>query len=102
MIFLDNCHETRYNHPMIKIFADKQTHDLFVTGKSKKFKPDILKRAIRRIEYIDLATSLEDLKVPPSNHLHVLKGNRQGQYALSIPNGEYALDFLTVMHTMLK
>ncbi|PKN73923.1 MAG: plasmid maintenance system killer, partial [Deltaproteobacteria bacterium HGW-Deltaproteobacteria-10] len=40
---------------MIKTFADKHTHDLFVTGKSKKFQPDILKRAVRRLEYIDLA-----------------------------------------------
>jgi proteic killer suppression protein len=27
---------------------------------------------------------LEDLKVPPSNRLHALKGDRKGQYAISI------------------
>ena len=92
---------------MIKTFADKHTHDLFVTGKSKKFQPDILKRAIRRLEYIDWATCLEDLKVPPSNRLHMLKDNREGQYAISVNDqaatiGEYVSGLLTVMRTMLK
>jgi proteic killer suppression protein len=46
--------------------------------------PDIIKRAIRRLEYIDLATSLDDLKVPPSYRLHALKGDRKGQHSISI------------------
>jgi len=39
---------------------------------------------IVHVEYIDLATCLEDLKVPPSNRLHALKAYRKGQYAISI------------------
>ena len=77
---------------MIKTFADKHTYDLFVTGKSKKYQPDILKRAIRRLEYIDLATCLEDLKVPPSNRLHALKDKRDGQYAVSV-NDQWRISF---------
>lgn len=89
---LDNCHASHYTLPMIKTFADKHTHNLFVTGKSKIFQPDILKRAVRRLEYIDLATCLEDLKVPPSNHLHSLKDDRAGQYAISI-NDQWRICF---------
>ena len=37
-----------------------------------------------RLEYLDLATSLIDLKVPPSNRLHKLERNRAGQYSISI------------------
>ena len=77
---------------MIKTFADKQTHDLFVNGKSKKFQPDILRRAVRRLEYIDLATCLDDLKVPPSNRLHALKGDREGRYAISV-NDQWRICF---------
>ena len=77
---------------MIKTFADKHTRDLFITGKSKKFQPDILKRAIRRLEYIDFATCIEDLKVPPSNHLHALKDNKEGQYAISV-NDQWRICF---------
>lgn len=69
---------------MIKTFADKKTRELFETGKLKKLNPSLVSRAIRRLEYIDLATCLEDLRVPPSNRLHALKGNRQGQFAISI------------------
>ena len=69
---------------MIKTFANKHTQQIYVKGKSKRIAPDMIKRAIRRLEYIDLATILDDLKVPPSNRLHALKGDRRGQYAISI------------------
>ena len=55
---------------MIKSFSDKHTQALFLTGQSKRLAPDLLRRAIRRLEYIDLATCLDDLKAPPSNRLH--------------------------------
>ncbi len=69
---------------MIKSFADKHTQELYVTGKSKRLPSDILKRAIRRLEYIDLAICIDDLEAPPSNRLHSLKGDRKGQYSISI------------------
>lgn len=69
---------------MIQTFADKETQQVFVTGKSKRLPPDLMKRAIRRLEYIHLAKTLDDLKVPPSNRLHTLKDNRKGQYSISI------------------
>lgn len=69
---------------MIKTFADRHTHELYITGKSKRLPADILKRALRRMEYIDHATCVDDLRVPPSNRLHVLRGNREGQYSISI------------------
>jgi proteic killer suppression protein len=82
--YLDNCHVTRYNHCMIKTFADRETQQVYVTGKSKRLPPDVAKRALRRLEYIDLANSLGDLQVPPSNRLHALEGDRVGQYSISI------------------
>ena len=69
---------------VIKTFADKPTKDLYENGKSKRFPPDMWERALRRLEYLDLATSLIDLKVPPSNRLHKLERNRAGQYSISI------------------
>lgn len=71
---------------MIKTFADKETQRVFVNGKSKKLPPDLIRRAIRRLEYIHWATNINDLRVPPSNRLHALKGNREGQYSISINN----------------
>lgn len=77
---------------MIKTFADAHTRELYETGKSKRFPPDIRKRALRRLEYIDLAAVLEDLKVPPSNRLHGLERDRKGQYSISI-NDQWRICF---------
>jgi plasmid maintenance system killer protein len=41
------------------------------------------KRATRKLEYIDLATCLEDLKVPPGNRLHELERDRKGQHSIA-------------------
>lgn len=77
---------------MIKKFADGDTEELFITGKSKRLPSDIIKRAIRRLEYIDLAVSLDDLRVPPSNRLHGLKDDRKGQWSISI-NDQWRICF---------
>jgi proteic killer suppression protein len=69
---------------VIKTFADKRTSDLFTKGKVRGFPPDVLQRAIRKLEYVDLASRLEDLRVPPGNRLHALKGDRDGQYAIAV------------------
>ncbi len=81
---LDNCHVTVYTIPVIKTFASKETQLLFIKGKSKRLPPDLVKRAVRRLEYIHYANSLNDLRVPPSNRLHALKGDRKGQHSISV------------------
>ena len=45
------------------------------------------------MEYIDLAQTLNDLRVPISNRLHSLKGNRQGQHSISI-NDQWRICFV--------
>lgn len=74
----------RYFIVMIQTFADKETQQVFVSGKSKRLPSDLIRRAIRRLEYIHLANTLNDLRVPPSNRLHALKGDRKGQHSISI------------------
>ena len=43
---------------MIKSFADRRTRDLFEQGNAKRLPPDVVARAIRKLEYVDLAMSL--------------------------------------------
>jgi proteic killer suppression protein len=69
---------------LIRTFADKHTRDLFSTGRSKRLPRDILRRARRKLEYIHLATRLDDLKVPLGNRLHRLKSDREGQHAIAV------------------
>jgi len=71
---------------MIKTFADRHTKEVYETGKSKRLPPEIWKRALRKLEYLDLATGLDDLKVPPSNRLHELERNQKGQFSISVNN----------------
>lgn len=77
---------------MIKTFADKRTQELYESGKSKRFPPGVWKRALRKLEYLDLATSVTDLKVPPSNRLHKLERDRAGQYSISV-NDQWRICF---------
>lgn len=77
---------------MIKTFSDKHTKELYETGKSKKVSSELLSRAVRKLEYVNLATSLDDLKVPPGNKLHQLSGDRKGQYAIAV-NDQWRICF---------
>ncbi|HJI99792.1 MAG TPA: type II toxin-antitoxin system RelE/ParE family toxin [Coriobacteriaceae bacterium] len=69
---------------MIRSFASSDTRLLFETGQSKELPLDILRRALRKLELIDNAMTLLDLRLPPGNRLHALAGNRAGQHAVSI------------------
>lgn len=89
---IDNSHVTGYTWRVIKTFADRHTQELYATGRSKRFPPDIARRARRKLEYIDLATRLDDLKVPPGNRLHQLGRDREGQQAISI-NDQWRICF---------
>ncbi len=53
---------------------------------------DIARRAVRRLEYIHLAARLNDLEVPPSNHLHALHGDREGQHSIRV-NDQWRICF---------
>ena len=77
---------------MLKSFADRRTQDLYVTGTAKRFPVDVAGRAARKLEYVDLATSLDDLKTPPGNRLHALKDDRKGQHAIRI-NDQWRICF---------
>ena len=77
---------------MIKTFADGRTQELYETGKSKRSPSEIWKRAVRRLEYLDLAIDIDDLKVPPSNRFHKLERGREGQYSISV-NDQWRICF---------
>lgn len=77
---------------VIKTFADRQTEELFRTGKAKRVPPDVARRALRKLEAVHVAAALADLKVPPGNRLHALKGDRAGQHAIAV-NDQWRICF---------
>jgi len=69
---------------VIKTFADGQTEELFRTDKVKKVPADVARSARRTLEGVHAAIQVPDLRVPPGNRLHALKGDRTGQHAIAI------------------
>lgn len=81
-----------YNIAMIKNFSDKETEKIYKQIFSKKIPQSIQKVALRKLIMIDNAQKLEDLRIPPSNHLEQLNGEREGQYSIRI-NNQYRICF---------
>ena len=81
---------------MICSFRDEGTQDVFNgldTKAARRVCPTRLwKGAQRRLSQLDYASTLEDLRLPSSNRLHALKGDRKGQHSISI-NMEYRICF---------
>lgn len=86
---------------MIKSFADKETEKIYNQIFSKKLPESIQKVALRKLIMIDNAESMEDLKVPPNNHLEALSGDRKGQYSIRI-NNQYRICFEVSGHDFYK
>ena len=81
---------------MILTFRDKGAEDVFNGGDSKAARkvcpPDLRRRARAKLFVLDDAATLKDLRIPPSNHLEVLKGDRKGQHSIRI-NQQYRICF---------
>ena len=77
---------------MIVSFRDKETERIWEGDVSRRFPPDILRTAKRRLLVLHAAIGLEDLRVPPGNRLHALSGDRKGQWSISI-NDQWRICF---------
>ena len=71
---------------MIKAFRDKEAKKVFNGRFSRKLPQDMQRIAERKLILLHRSTTLNDLRVPPSNRLEVLKGNRIGQHSIRINN----------------
>ena len=78
---------------MIQSIKCKETARIFRGVISRKFPADIQTRAFNKLAAIQAALNLDDLKMPPSNHLEQLKGDRIGQYSIRI-NKKYRICFI--------
>ena len=67
---------------MIRSFVDAETERFYTSGRSRRLPADILKRAAMRLTQLNAATRLDDLRLPPSNHLEALKHDRLGQWSI--------------------
>ena len=77
---------------MIKTFACKETRRLFNRQFSRKLPQSLQRVARRKLEILDAAEVLQDLRIPPSNRLEKLSGDRGGQYSIRI-NDQWRICF---------
>lgn len=77
---------------MIQTFADKATAAVFANERVRKFPPDVLHIMRRKLDLLDKAERLADLRSPPGNRLEALRGNRSDQFSLRI-NDQWRLCF---------
>ena len=88
---------------MIKSFADRRTQELYITGKAKRFPPDVARRAARKLEYVDLATMLEDLRIRLAIGFTRSKGIGRGSMPSPLTaSGGFAFNLSTEMRTKSK
>jgi proteic killer suppression protein len=77
---------------MIKSFKDKETEKIFNYKVSKKFSLDLQERALVRLLDINAMKDIQDLRIPPSNKLEKLKGDRKNQWSIRI-NQQFRICF---------
>lgn len=59
---------------VIQSFGDPETERIFHQERSKKLPPEIQKRALIKLLFIDASTTEEDFRVPSSNRSEHLQG----------------------------
>jgi len=77
---------------MIRSFKSKEAQKVFNRDRSKKLPGEIQQVALRKLKMLNRSQNLQDLRVPPSNRLERLKGNRKGQYSIRI-NDQWRICF---------
>jgi len=78
---------------MIQSFRDKETEAVHKGYRHPKFPPDIIRTAKKKLQLLDAACSLRDLKAPPSNCLEALRRDRAGQWSIRI-NAQWRICFV--------
>ncbi len=69
---------------MIKSFADTETEKVFNREFSRKLPPDIQRNARRKLELLNVAKALNDMRIPPGYRLEKLIGDRDGQRSIRV------------------
>ena len=77
---------------MIRSFRDKDTEKVFRREGSRKLSSALQRQALRKLLILDGAETLQDLRIPPGNHLERLRGDRKGRYSIRI-NDQWRICF---------
>lgn len=76
---------------MIVSYGDKDAERLSRGMRIPRYRA-FERRALRKLRQLEIAGNLNDLRIPPGNHLEALSGDREGQYSIRI-NGQFRICF---------
>ena len=80
---------------MILSFGDDSTEDLyhgFATHRVRRFPPVIIAAALRKLDMLEAAHRLNDLRMLPGNRLELLRGELAGYYSIRV-NDQWRIVF---------
>ena len=89
------CIPTRPGRRVIQSFADATTADLFHgrnTPAARTIPRDLWPVIHRKLDLLNAAAAVQDLRVPPGNRLKAMKGSRAGWFEIRV-NDQYRLYF---------
>jgi proteic killer suppression protein len=69
---------------VIRSFGNRVAEDIYNGIRNRKLPARLHRAAMRKLRYLDNATDLNDLRIPPGNRLEKLTGDRKGQYSIRI------------------
>lgn len=76
---------------VIQAFRSAATEELFVTKRHRRF-ASIASIAVRKLQMLEEAEVLADLREPPGNRLEALRGDREGQHSIRV-NDQFRICF---------
>ncbi|HAL64856.1 MAG TPA: plasmid maintenance system killer family protein [Bacteroidales bacterium] len=82
---------------MIVSFASKETEKIWRGERVKKIPDEIQHIGRRKLRMLNNSHSLNDIRIPPSNRLEKLKGNRENAYSIRI-NDQWRIVFRWIDH----
>jgi toxin HigB-1 len=80
---------------MIASFGDRATEDLYhgrPTARARRFPSEVVDAAVVKMDSLNGAASMIDLRSPPGNRLEALKGDLRGWYSIRV-NDQWRLIF---------
>lgn len=80
---------------MIRSFRDSLTEDIYhgiASKKTKRIPDEILSITTRKLDQLNAAIEISDMKIPPGNRLEKLKADLKDYYSIRI-NDKYRIIF---------
>ncbi len=78
--------------PVIQGWKDSDAEEIFRTGRNRRWNA-ILPVLRRKLDMLNAAVVLSDLRAPPGNRLEALQGDRSGQHSIRV-NDQYRICFI--------